>query len=548
VRTPGSRAAASAAIRDTESMVRRLRVLGYLIAGLPLGAVDAAVLLAGWVVVTVLAITPLVVPALLAFRAATGGLAWVEAQLANKLLGADVEPPLRSPGRGFWGSAAGVGADSAFYRQQVFLLQAYVLRGAVAVAELSLLAAGAGSTAIPLYYRWGSTDVLSRHVDTLGRALLFVPVGLAALALGIYLLGPIGKLFRKLADLLLRPVPPPTTVSETRRRRRRTLAAHALFSAAIGAVVVLVWGTTGAGTFWPGYVLLSLALLLGFHACVVAVLEHHDEIRRRRLTPAVAIEAGFAVLLSLFLVGVWAVSGGDYFWPAWAILAFVGVVGGHAALTWRDGGSRRIAQLESTRAAAVDAQDTELRRIERDLHDGAQARLVALGMSLGMAEQKLSSDPAAAQALLAEARVGAQEALAELRDLARGIHPPVLSDRGLEAAISTLADRSPLHVDLSVDLPARPAPAVETAAYFVAAEALANAGKHAGAETVAIDAHRDGDTLALAITDDGQGGADPNGAGLRGLRQRVEALDGTLTVTSPDGGPTTVRAVIPCGW
>jgi signal transduction histidine kinase len=281
---------------------------------------------------------------------------------------------------------------------------------------------------------------------------------------------------------------------------------------------------------------------------VVVVLAQQEKIRRLRLTPAVAIEACGATLLCLFLVGVWAAAGGGYFWPAWAILALVALVGGHAAFTQRAGGSRRIAQLESTRAGAVDAQDTELRRIERDLHDGAQARLVALGMSLGMAEQKLASDPAAAQALLAEARVGAREALAELRDLARGIHPPVLADRGLAAAISTLADRSPLRVDVSVDLPARPAPAVETAAYFVAAEALANAGKHAGAETVAISAGRQGDALALAISDDGQGGADPGGVGLTGLRQRVEALDGTLTVSSPEGGPTMLRAVIPCGW
>jgi signal transduction histidine kinase len=529
-------------------MVRRLRVLLYLLAGLPLGAVDGAVLLAGWIVVPLVSITPLVVPALLAFRAATGGLAWLEARLANALLAADADPPLRSPGRGFWGSAAGVGADAAFWRQQVFLLQAFVLRGAVAIAELTLLAAAAGTAAVPLYYRWSSPDIGSTHVDTFGRALLFLPVGLAALALGIYLIGPIGALFRKLASALLGPTIPVPPESAARQRRHRTLAAHALLSIAIGGVVVLVWGTTGAGTFWPEWVLLSLALLLGFHACVVVVLEHQEEIRSKRLTPAVAIEAGGAALLCLFLIGVWAAAGGGYFWPAWAILALVALVGGHAAFTWRDGGAQRIAQLESTRAGAVNVQDTELRRIERDLHDGAQARLVALGMSLGMAEQKLASDPAAARALLAEARVGAQEALAELRDLARGIHPPVLADRGLEAAISTLADRSPLQVDLSVELPGRPAPAVETAAYFVAAEALANAGKHAGAETVAISGRRQGDALAIAITDDGQGGADPGGAGLTGLRQRVEALDGTLTVTSPSGGPTTVRAVIPCGW
>ncbi len=288
------------------ALSRRLRVLLYLLAGLPLGVADAAVLLAGWIVVACLAITPLVVPALLAFRAATGGLAWLEARLANALLGADVEPPLRSPGRGFWGSAAGVGADGAFWRQQVFLLQASVLRGAVAMAELTLLAAAIGTAAVPIYYRWSSPDIASWHVDTLGRALVFLPLGLAALALGIYLLGPLGTLFRKLADVLLRPVTAAATASETRRRRRRALAAHALLSAAIGAVVVLVWGTTGAGTFWPEWVLLSLALVLGFHVCVVAVLEHQEEIRRERLTPAVAIEAGFALLLCLFLVGVWA--------------------------------------------------------------------------------------------------------------------------------------------------------------------------------------------------------------------------------------------------
>ncbi len=160
---------------------------------------------------------------------------------------------------------------------------------------------------------------------------------------------------------------------------------------------------------------------------------------------------------------------------------------------------RRISELEETRAGAVDQQESELERIERDLHDGAQARLVALGMSLGMAEQKLDTDPAAAQALLAEAREGTREALEELRSLARGIHPPVLADRGLEAAISALAGRTPLQVTVSVDVPRRPPRAVETAAYFVVAEALANAGKHAGATRVDIAVREDGGALRVEV-------------------------------------------------
>ena len=198
----------------------------------------------------------------------------------------------------------------------------------------------------------------------------------------------------------------------------------------------------------------------------------------------------------------------------------------------------RIEVLETTRAGAVDVQETDLRRIERDLHDGAQARLVALGMNLGMAEQKFANDPEAARELVAEARVGIEAALKELRDLARGIHPPVLTDRGLGAAIDALVDHSALPVDVTVAPGARPAPAVETAAYFVAAEALTNATKHAHATQVTIRVGREPGRLVLEVADDGIGGADPAGGGLSGLRRRVEALDGTLTVTSPPGGPT----------
>jgi signal transduction histidine kinase len=516
--------------------MRRLRALLYLVAGLPLGIAGWAVLLAGWVVVVVLAITPLVVPALIGFRAAIGGIAWLEARLANALLGTHLDPPTLSPATGFWARAGAVARDRAFWRQQVHLLQGFVLRGALAVGELALIAAGAGTAALPVYYRWSDTDIGSWHTDTLPRALLLAVGGVAVLAFAIYLLGPLGSLSRKLAVSLLRGEAPARDDAVTRARRRRAFLVHATSTGAVCALVVVVWALTGRGYFWPEWAILPLALVLAIHACAIT------------LSGAVAIETGIASALTIFFIATWALTGARYFWPVWFMLAAGSLLAGHFLVQRRLGGTRRIAELESTRAGAVDAQDQELRRIERDLHDGAQARLVAIGMSLGMAEQKLASDPAAAQALLAEARQGTHEALEELRDLARGIHPPVLADRGLEAAIQALAARSPLDVRLSVDLPDRPRPAAETAAYFVVAESLANTGKHAQARKVEIDLHRREDILVVTVEDDGRGGADPEGSGLRGLRGRVEALDGTLEVRSPQGGPTAIEAAIPCAW
>jgi signal transduction histidine kinase len=231
---------------------------------------------------------------------------------------------------------------------------------------------------------------------------------------------------------------------------------------------------------------------------------------------------------------------------AWVVLGLVLAAGVSAAVLYgmRD---RRIEKLRESREAAVSVQESELRRIERDLHDGAQARLVALGMSLGMAEEKLQSDPEAARLLLAEARGDARDALEELRDLARGIRPPILTDRGLGAAIEALGARSPVPVTVSVDVSERPPDAVETAAYFVVAEALANAIKHASATRIDVTVTRSNGMLAAVVRDDGQGGADGRGSGLAGLEQRVRALDGTLRVDSPPGGPTTVSAELPCG-
>ncbi|MFI6588299.1 sensor domain-containing protein [Embleya sp. NPDC050493] len=207
----------------------------------------------------------------------------------------------------------------------------------------------------------------------------------------------------------------------------------------------------------------------------------------------------------------------------------------------------RIEQLTATRAEAADTQSAEIRRIERDLHDGAQARLVAMGMTLGAAEHLLDSDPAAVRALLVQVRESSSMALEELRDLVRGIHPPILADRGLGDAVRSLAMICPLDVQVDIDLPGRPDAPVESAAYFAVSEVLTNAAKHSGADRVRIDIGYALGRLRIGITDDGLGGADPRrGSGLRGIERRLATFDGALAVTSPPNGPTRVTMEIPC--
>jgi signal transduction histidine kinase len=341
------------------------------------------------------------------------------------------------------------------------------------------------------------------------------------------------------------------TPAEARARRLHALELHAGFYGLLNALLIVIWALTSRGYFWPVWTLLALGLPLAIHAWVVLVRELPEVARRQHIPRALAYYEGIALSFSLFFVLVWAVTGHGYFWPVWPILGFaIGLAVQAFVVVVRRmrRGEERIETLETSRAGAVDLQESELRRIERDLHDGAQARLVDVGMSLGLAEQKLRTDPGAAQELLAEARRGAHEALEELRDLARGIHPPMLTDRGLDAAVRSLVDRSPLDVHVNVELDGRPPPAVEATAYFVVAEAVANASKHAGANRLNIGIRRsDGaDAVEVEVEDDGHGGADESGRGITGLRQRVQALDGTLAVSSPEGGPTVVRAVLPC--
>ncbi|MEV0907174.1 sensor histidine kinase [Streptomyces hokutonensis] len=206
----------------------------------------------------------------------------------------------------------------------------------------------------------------------------------------------------------------------------------------------------------------------------------------------------------------------------------------------------RVVELESDRGVVVDTAAADLRRIERDLHDGAQARLVALAMDLGLAKEKLTEDPEAAARMVGEAHGEVKTALQELRDLARGIHPAVLTDRGLDAALSSVASRCTVPVKVDVDLPSRPAAAIEGIAYFTVSELLQNISKHAKATWAAVDVWRVENRLMLQVVDNGVGGADASGgSGLAGLAGRLDAVDGILVVDSPAGGPTRITAELP---
>ena len=228
---------------------------------------------------------------------------------------------------------------------------------------------------------------------------------------------------------------------------------------------------------------------------------------------------------------------------------------GHAALAARILGpserqrlNARVRELASTRADVVVATNEQLERIERDLHDGAQARLVALAMDLGMAEEELSTNPDAARESVRKARDSALSALGELRDLSRGLRPALLQDRGLGTAVEDLGQRAPMPVAVTITGEVERTPdTVQTAVYFVVAEALTNAAKHSRSGSARVSIERTEDAIAATVVDDGQGGANPEGSGLAGLRKRVRALDGRLDVISPPGGPTVIRAEIPCG-
>ncbi|WCB94146.1 hypothetical protein DSM104299_02874 [Baekduia alba] len=340
------------------------------------------------------------------------------------------------------------------------------------------------------------------------------------------------------------PAPPPANA----------LPLHVALSALAGLVTTIIWAITGGGYYWPAWVWLGVAIPVAVHAIIRFGLSAPASARH-----GLALHCMVTGLIGGILLIVWGFTTNDVhsFWPLWPLLILGVAVAVHALVIYADrlpGGRRREAQLEErvgeltrTRQGALDVQAAELRRIERDLHDGAQARLVALSLLLGRTEERLSDRPEEAE-LVRRARVEASAAIGELRDLARGIAPPVLADRGLAAAVEALGRRAvtPVTVDAE-QLDQRPLPVVETAAYFVVAEALTNVAKHAAGAPAQIRLSEQDGRLIIEVADEGPGGAVADGGGLTGLRHRVEALDGTLTVTSVKGSGTTIHAEFPCG-
>lgn len=303
---------------------------------------------------------------------------------------------------------------------------------------------------------------------------------------------------------------------------------YALLRFPVSAVQALALGLS-----WSAGALLLTLPWYGF--ALPAGAAHLGGFAIRGPAVGLCVVAGAVLLLAAPQVTM-AVAGADAGFAGWLLGSR-----GRAELT------ARIGELETSRAQVVDSADAERRRIERDLHDGAQQRLVALAMELGRARAKFDTDPRAASEILDAAHEQAKAALTELRNLVRGVHPPVLTDRGLDAALSGLAALSPVPVTVRVDLEPRPPAQVEAIAYFVVAEALTNIAKHARASQAEVSVARDGDLLSVRISDDGIGGADPAGPGLAGLAGRVAGVDGRLLVASPPGGPTKIEVLLPCG-
>jgi len=318
-------------------------------------------------------------------------------------------------------------------------------------------------------------------------------------------------------------------------------------TAAVAFALSLVWAVTGAGYFWPAWVWLGALTPLGSWRVLQWGL-------RGRGQRALKVQTAISVLLGTECLMVWLFSGLGYFWPFWPWLGLAVALMLHALV--RSSGpsvrekalAERVGTLSRSRRGVLEVHAAELQRLERDLHDGAQARLVALGMNLGMAEDLLDADPIAARKLLADARGTAVAALSDLRDLVRGIQPPVLADRGLEGAIRALVLTLPVAIDLALDLPPARLPApVESAAYFAISEAVTNMVKHSNATSGWVTGGYTAGTLSIVVGDNGQGGADPAlGTGLSGIERRLAAFDGTLSVCSPQGGPTVVRVEVPC--
>ena len=535
----------------------------YHLSGLVLGGIYFTILVTGWSVALTTAIIA-ALPVLLAFSLVVRACAATERALAFALLGAHVGPSWRPDGqRGVIARLRAWLTSGAAWREQGFLLLRFVIGLVFGILAVSAVAGAIWLLAAPVFaplvkdmYDFGFWDP-----NTVGQGLALLPLGIALAALSVPLVDGMGLASRWLAEWLLAPRPGdrsgsaaqpdrPTSLRDVAESVHRALPLQAALSGILAAVCIGIWAVTSRGYFWPVWVMLGLAIPIAFQGVLAAVLAVRDPAKR-----AFVADAGSCGVIAGVCVIVWALAGFGYFWPIWTIIGLGTIVGLHAVIAFSGLWNRReherlthrVEELTRTRAGAVHAEAEELRRIERDLHDGAQARLVALSMTLGLAEDKMDRDPAEARELLEEARGEARRAITELRNLARGIAPPILTDRGLEAALESLVSSARLlPVTIEGDAGPRMPAAIETAAYFVATEAMANSAKHAQANEGKIHLERLPDMLVVEVSDDGRGGADPAGSGLLGLRRRVEALDGTLTIESPPGGGTRIRVELPC--
>jgi signal transduction histidine kinase len=380
--------------------------------------------------------------------------------------------------------------------------------------------------------------VLSLTLLLLGIPLLIVyPVGLVVLFSWLGVVRGLAAFERARIGALLRSdIPFPS-------RRRGGGSWHHRF-----------WSSMSDPVTWREFAYLQLLLLLGIFTFTFALIAWSIPLSLLA-TPFLMAQLGadltgpgFLMLaVASPLVGLVAIA-----WLPWMIgaLARLDIAVAHAMLGPTEGDrlGRRVSELASSRSRMVDATEKERRRIERDLHDGAGQQLVSLAMTLGMAKEKFATDPDAARALVDEGHQEAKQALATLRNIVRGISPAILSDRGLGAALSAVAARSTVPVALEVNVPRRLDPGVEGIAYYLVCEALANVARHSGATGASVRTILRGDVLEIEVSDDGRGGADAaRGTGLAGLADRVAAVDGRLQITSPPGGPTVLRAEIPCG-
>jgi signal transduction histidine kinase len=328
----------------------------------------------------------------------------------------------------------------------------------------------------------------------------------------------------------------------------RALRVQAVLATVAASASIVAWAVTG-GHFWPRWVLFGWGTALAAQLALRAGLRAPTP--RDRL---LAVHWRLSAVLAPIEIVIWLlIDSPEPFWPVWAILGIAIALALHVALRWALPPSRerelaeRVDVLTRSRRGVVDVQSAELRRIERDLHDGAQARIVSLAMNLGMAEQLAQRDPDAATGLIAEARHSALAALDELRTVMSGIQPPVLSDRGLAGAVQALALDLSVPATVTASLPGRVAVPVESAAYLAVAECLANVVKHSQARHAWVALGYGHGLLSATVRDDGVGGADMSrGTGLAGVARRLEVFDGTVRVHSPAGGPTEVTMEIPC--